>query len=419
MTSEKWTKNFSYQSWRPLSSHRQGFDEKRLTHINAHKRKEVAETCNEFAFHPISHKGRFLHRWVDGPESQGTLGLQERHSYSMGKVSVNQVKGKLYLLASLPPKSGSGPNKAQRVATGLDDTPADRKVADKRRAIMQRQVDTGTFAWTDWVDLGKGFSWKKAIDLLYRKRVVMGRTGQSTWDISYWGRLKQLPMTKVVTQQEVAKALTKYERDSASYKELFFLLKDLCKLINLEFPEMPVPTYGSKVKAPEVPDDDEIESWVKKAMTEDPELGWALGMMATYGLRPHELDECQFLDDRNRLEVPDETKTGDRIVVPLKREWVETFELRTEKRREKYSTAAASTSQWVFAHKKKLGFPYRPYALRHAYAGRLWRTGGSRLDVFTCAKLMGHSPKVHETTYRAWIRPHTIADRAEAALFGE
>ena len=62
--------------------------------------------------------------------------------------------------------------------------------------------------------------------------------------------------------------------------------------------------------------------------------------------------------------------------------------------------------------------PFRPYGARHAFAGRLWKTGGAKLDIFTAAKLMGHSADEHEKTYRAWIAPNTIAERAEEALFG-
>lgn len=63
-----------------------------------------------------------------------------------------------------------------------------------------------------------------------------------------------------------------------------------------------------------------------------------------------------------------------------------------------------------------LGVPWRPYALRHAYAGRLWRKGGSRLDVYTAARLMGHTPTQHAQTYRAHIQPHHVAEAAERAL---
>ena len=67
----------------------------------------------------------------------------------MGKVSINTLRGKLYLLAMLPARDGSGAIKQARIPLDLYDEPADRKAAEKRRALLQRQVDTNTFDWSD------------------------------------------------------------------------------------------------------------------------------------------------------------------------------------------------------------------------------------------------------------------------------
>jgi integrase len=333
----------------------------------------------------------------------------------MPKVSVNSQRGRLYLLCRLPHRhEKEGPLRQQRLTLGLDDTPSNRKVADKRRIELQRQIDLGTFAWSDWIEPSKGVSWRQAIELLYRKRVVNGRTGQNTWEISYMGRLRQMDMSAVVTTEGVAKALAKYERDTASYKEFFYLLKDLCRLVPVAFPEVPVPTYGLTSSAPDVPSDEEIVALLARI---DPELAWHLGVMATYGLRPHELDKCEFICDKHRLMVADDTKTGGRIVVPCPLEWVDKFNLRSERRRLQEVDKADSTSKWLYARKKTYDIEFKPYVLRHSYAGRLWRTGGPRLDIYTAARLMGHSVKVHEKTYRAWITPYTIAEKAEESLY--
>lgn len=330
----------------------------------------------------------------------------------MGKASVNAQKGRLYLLAKLPRKNGDGWT-PQRIPTGLPDTPANRKVAEKRRALLQKEIDHNTFEWRDWVETEtKGVTWKRAIEALYKKRVVLGRTGQTTWDINYMGRLRQVDMTKVVTAREMADFVCRWGVATCSYKEAYYLAKDICNLIALPFPDLQLPRY-SKDALTDVPEDHEIIEWVQRA---DPELAWALGMMATYGLRPHELDDCEFIDLKHRLKVPDETKTGFRTVIPFPADWVDLFELRSERRRVKTSTRTHATSQWLSARRLKLGFPYKPYSLRHAFAGRLWAFGGSHLDVFTAARLMGHTVAIHEKTYREWIQPHTIAVKAEEAL---
>ena len=75
-----------------------------------------------------------------------------------------------------------------------------------------------------------------------------------------------------------------------------------------------------------------------------------------------------------------------------------------------------ATSQWMYSQRMKIGLPFVPYAFRHSYAGRLWKLGGSRLDLYTAARLMGHTPAEHAKTYRAFIDPVQIAQRAEESL---
>ena len=117
----------------------------------------------------------------------------------------------------------------------------------------------------------------------------------------------------------------------------------------------------------------------------------------------------------------DLTKTGFRTVVPVPRAWVELFDLRNRRLRPTISGTDRpdATSKWLSKELRRLRLPWRPYSLRHAYAGRLWREGGSRLDVFTAARLMGHTPTQHAKTYRAHIQPHHVAEAAERALLGE
>ena len=335
----------------------------------------------------------------------------------MGKASVNAQKGRLYLLAKLPRRDGKGQDEPTRIPMGMPDTPVNRRVCEKRRAVLQRAIDTDTFEWADWIETkNSGTTWKQAIQALYKKRVVLGRAGESTWETNYMGRLRQVEMNKVVTSREVERFVNRWRVEQCSYKEAYYLAKDICSLVAVPFPDLPLPRY-SKSKLTNVPEDHEIIDWVEKAQGVDPELAWAIGMMATYGLRDHELDECEFAGVKHYLQVPDQTKTGFRTVVPLERDWVELFDLRSERRRVRVSKAPDATSQWLYHRRKKLGFPYVPYSLRHSYAGRLWRVGGSRLDIFTAARLMGHSVERHERTYREWIQPHTIAVRAEEALF--
>lgn len=332
--------------------------------------------------------------------------------------SINSQRGRLYLVAKVPRRDGS-PGLAQtRIALRLDDTPVNRRTAAKQLQVLERQLSTGTFEWSYWLeDAPDGVTWREAIARLYRQKVVLGRTKESTWEINYMGRLRQLPAGSACTTESMAAALQRYDRASCSYKELFYLLKHIARLVAVPFPEVPLPTYRD-AELVAVPSDDEIIAWVEAAP--DPSA-WYWGMMATYGLRPHEIEGATLID-RDYCQVQEQSKTGFRTVVPVPRDWVERFQLRNRRLRPTLARGSSDrperVSKWLSKELARLSLPWRPYALRHAYAARLWRQGGNSLDIYTAARLMGHSVAQHSRTYRAHIQPHQIAEAAERALGG-
>lgn len=321
--------------------------------------------------------------------------------------SINVQRGRLYLLANLPRRDGQPGRQQSRIALKLDDNPVNRRAAAKQLTTLQRQLATDTFDWAYWTDQREGITWREAIARLHRARVVLGRTSERTWEVNYLGRLRQIPQASIVTTESIAQALHRYDRSTCSYKELWYLLRQLAQLAAVPFPELPVPTYN-RAELVAVPTDAEIIRWVEDAP--DP-AGWYFGIMATYGLRPHEIETAQLIE-RDYLQVAEGSKTGFRTVVPVPREWVERFGLRDRRVRDRPTDVA----KWLSKTTHQLGLSWRPYALRHAYAGRLWREGGSRLDIYTAARLMGHTATQHAKTYRAHIQPHAVAEAAERAL---
>ena len=331
--------------------------------------------------------------------------------------SINALRGRLYLLARVPRRDGRPGLAQQRIALRLDDTPVNRRVAAKQLQTLERQLEAGTFEWAYWNDETAGsLAWRDAIARLHRARVVLGRTSETTWEINYLGRLRQVPPGSTCDTASIEAALLRYDRASCSYKELYYLLKHLARLVAVPFPEVPLPTYA-QAELVAVPTDAEIVEWVETAGP----AAWYFGMMATYGLRPHEV-EGAVLVERDYCQVQEGTKTGFRTVVPVPREWVERFTLHDRRLRPTLQGAAHDrpdmVAKWLSKELKRLGLPWRPYALRHAFAARLWREGGSRLDIYTAARLMGHTPTQHAKTYRAHIQPHQVAEAAERALLG-
>ena len=83
-----------------------------------------------------------------------------------------------------------------------------------------------------------------------------------------------------------------------------------------------------------IPSTEAIEDWLDRVMEEDPLWGWVFAMIATYGLRPHEVWHIDGLPDDNGLITVGVaarhikvTKTGFRAAVPLPAGWVQRYEL--------------------------------------------------------------------------------------------
>lgn len=328
--------------------------------------------------------------------------------------SINSFRGRLYLLGRFPHKDGSPGRKQGRIALRLDDTSANQRIAKRLLKTLEKQLNDQSFCWVDWAVESRTYRWRDAIDALYKKKVINGHTSQSTWEVSYMGLLRQINCNQEVTTTTLEKALTKYRREQYSYKLLWYLCKDIALLSGCPLPDVGDPLY-SKAKKVDVPTDDEIVEWVLNAGQPHQ---WAWGMMATYGLRPHEVGVSTMIEG-DQVSVPDETKTGHRLVLPVPRDWVDLFDLRNrqeipasnvqENRRD-------ADSQWLNRRRLVMGIPYRSYALRHGFAARLWKLGGGELDIYTAARLMGHSSREHELTYRQHIAPHTVIRAAQEAL---
>jgi integrase len=83
-----------------------------------------------------------------------------------------------------------------------------------------------------------------------------------------------------------------------------------------------------------IPSTEAIEEWLDRVMEEDPLWGWVFAMIATYGLRPHEVWHVDGLPDEHGLITVGVaarhikvTKTGFRAAMPLPARWVERYQL--------------------------------------------------------------------------------------------
>lgn len=173
--------------------------------------------------------------------------------------------------------------------------------------------------------------------------------------------------------------------------------------------------YGtSDVVVEPLPSDADIQS----AWASIPSVAWknAYALMATYGIRNHEIFRSELLDTSSglKLKIEEETKTGTRVAFPYPAQWVTTFHI--EPGMVLPSLARSSSNQrlgqQVSLQFKRYGIDFKPYALRRSFACRAIALGND----FIVAKSLGHSVRTLNEIYRKHIDPSRLEDMSNAVF---
>ena len=187
-----------------------------------------------------------------------------------------------------------------------------------------------------------------------------------------------------------------------------------------EFLELSLPSewkslsrgYGiKKASFRNLPDDNSIEELWKNI----PNKSWqyVFGLMATYGLRNHEVFFCDLSSLKNSgdkiLRILPTTKTGEHQAWPFHPKWVDLFELSSlgndptllpKINRDLKQTTLQNIGKRITDQFNRYSINIRPYDLRHAWAVR---TILYDLPDTVAARMMGHSVSLHTQTYHHWI----------------
>jgi integrase len=169
-----------------------------------------------------------------------------------------------------------------------------------------------------------------------------------------------------------------------------------------------------------LPSDEVIVEWYDRIP--NPTWRYVYGIMATYGLRNHEVFFCDYQalrqgDPEGRITVLETTKTGLHDVWPFYPEWIDRFNLGQGTlppiATDLTTTTLQRIGQQVAIQFKRYGVPFSPYDLRHAWAVRTIHFG---LADTVAARMMGHSVAIHNRTYHRWITHRDQQTAVQAAL---
>lgn len=345
-----------------------------------------------------------------------------------------KVRGdSLYIQTTLPPKPGSASSSPSRqvISTGLKDTVAGRKEFQRLVRKLEDQLDRGTFDWREWGWVAQHLTRDEAIAQLKAKKLPeVTFEAWYNWELMF----KRLPEGTVTAEKLRQTLISSWAVDSAVYWRACMAFRALGQIALGESFTLDVPSPGyspSRVQKRDIPSDGVIEEAVDAL---DEPFRWMAGMVATFGLRPHELFHSTLQD--GVVEVGEDTKTGARIVYPVPKEWWERWGLeerrwpsewnalltddgreqwyRTRvKRKRPGSFESIGNSHWTRMVIRRLSwrkFPLTLYTLRHAYALRCMRSG---VPTAIAAKMMGHGEQMHINTYRKWLSTEMVRDFME------
>lgn len=323
------------------------------------------------------------------------------------RTHLERIGRKLYLRATLPPKPDSQKLNPfqQRIPLKIAANPAGISLAEKEARKVSALLDCGEFSWEPYLTT-RGDSpqtvgdWVDRFAAEYRDQVEA-----ITWRSDYEKVFRRLPMDEPLSEPLLKRVLLATKSNTRTRRRFSLTLTKLAQFAGLESDFKPLQgTYSaSQVEPRDLPDDRTIMECFHQIKNDG--WQWVYGMIATFGLRGHEVFylDIEDLERGGHMVSVLEGKTGKRLVWACYPEWVDQFNLRQKK-----LPPVTGKEHCDFTNRvcKFFGraIPFDALDLRHRWAVRTLEFG---LPYELAAKQMGHSVTVHERTYHRWITADT------------
>lgn len=335
------------------------------------------------------------------------------------KVMVQARGDRLLLRGTFPPKPMSSKERPyqQRLALGLpfNMIGIDRAEAEAKR--IGALLALGKFDWAEFHDgpeIGSIDFWLKKFEQQFWLERSRNNSSERTWK-TYEQVLKHLPKKELLSVDQLIMGVRHSKPDTRSRQRYCMVLSKLARFAGLDDSKIKSLRGGyglTSVEPRTLPSEELIfETWES---IKSPAWRWVFGMLATYGIRPHEVFGLD-LSEWPTIYTHPESKTGSRFVYPVPPDWVDRFQLGdfllpaiAELDHSKEDWDFSKLGSKVSCYFRKRSFPFNPYSLRHCYARKCFEQG---IDSDFGAKLMGHSVKLHTETYRQFWEQGTYRAR--------
>lgn len=337
---------------------------------------------------------------IDGKIAQANGRLR---SAKVG-IAIQRQGDRLYLRGTFPPKPDSDKKSAyqQRLALGIHANPLGVKNAEAEARKVGALLDCKEFSWLPYLSdraiAQTCGDWVAKFEKDYFSKREKNSKTLTTWRKNYHEVLKRLPSDAALSAEVLKDLIFRTNPDTRSRQIYCMVANSLAKFAGLDFDFSIYAGKHSplKVTPRDLPTDEDIQAAYFKIT--NPAWQWVYGMLATYGLRPHEIFNLN-LDDMPIITVTD-GKTGSRRVWACFPEWVDTFQLKSATLPQVTGKSNADLGERVSKAFKRYNIQFKPYDLRHCWAVRSLEFG---LDISLAAQQMGHSAKVHSDLYHHWI----------------
>jgi integrase len=326
-------------------------------------------------------------------------------------ISIQKMGSRLYLRTTLPPKPQSDKTNCHQQRINIASANSDGvKLAEKEAKILSVRLDAKTFDWADYMELSRNYQaptigeYINEFEKDYFQRRAKNFKSESTWRVEYATVFKVLDSSSQLTADILKTVILTTQPDTRTRKRFCLTLGALARFAGINFDPSPYSgNYSPKSRKPrDLPTDKMIVEWYHRI--DDSKWRWVFGMLATYGLRNHEVFflDLQELKAGNKILSVLQGKTGYRRIWPYHPEWFDQFGLQNVKipdiNCDRSNSAIGGTVSQRF--RRNEGLPFQVYDLRHCWAIRTLEYG---IDISLASKQMGHSLAVHSNLYHSWI----------------
>lgn len=312
----------------------------------------------------------------------------------------------LYCQATIP--TSSGPKQTQ-IPLGIKHTDAGLDDAKLAALEIHRQLALGTFDRRDWGRPAKAaiVEGEESIgELLARFEDYYRSTNKlttQTWEDHWAYVFRRLPAKEPLRSDLLIRLVKEAKTTPRKQKEYAQKLQRLANFAKLDV-DLRQYAGGYKPAARTIPSDEEIER-CREYLAFNPSWQWAFGVMATFGVRPHEVFFCEFVNPLKLRVI--KGKTGSRTTKAIHKRWAEEWDLANIDRPVNRSLplthkyAGQKVANFFYQHRGEGELTFKPYDLRHAWCIR--GTVAKKIPLPVMAAYAGHTADLHLKTYNKWI----------------